>query len=528
MSPRHPANLDDPAPPARAVVASYNPDARAAGAAALDDGGNDFDAFVATTLVEYVVAPGVTSLAGPLTALAFHAATGERAYLDAELDHVADRAGMWAPGEPAGKGVMVPGALPGLAALHARHGALPWPRLVQPAIDLAERGFAIDDGYAAMIAYRAAALGSSQHGRRTFFRAGEPLPAGAVLRQPELADLLRRIAADGAAAMQTGAWAARCVAAVQERGGRMQASDLAGYRPRWLPPRHVRYRGFDVFGAAGRSYGGMWTLSALQALAHGEVAPGPHFTADPERLERMVRVALALWDEPALFDTAVLDSDERAAAQLSPAAGRAVWQRALGAAPTTAPDRRGSHSFHVVVVDRHGNAVTGTNTINSVPWADGVFVDGVPLTNFMAHEGNATRPGERRRTPMSSHLVFDGGRLFAAAGTFNSSLMEAGWQLLVNALDHRATALAAATLPRFGTFAFDDDDPGRARGALWLDPAVDAAVVDRLRRRGLAFEQQGGFVDTGSGAIVLRAADGTVTAGLLPLAGYDGLPTYRR
>ncbi|MFN6196517.1 MAG: hypothetical protein ACK5BN_22155, partial [Planctomycetota bacterium] len=75
---------------------------------------------------------------------------------------------------------------------------------------------------------------------------------------------------------------------------------------------------------------------------------------------------------------------------------------------------------------------------------------------------------------------------------------------------------------------FADDDPGRARGALWLDPAVDAAVVERLRRRGLAFEQQGGFVDTGSGAIVLRAADGTVTAGLLPLAGYDGLPTYRR
>jgi gamma-glutamyltranspeptidase len=173
------------------------------------------------------------------------------------------------------------------------------------------------------------------------------------------------------------------------------------------------------------------------------------------------------------------------------------------------------------VVDDEGNAITGTNTINSLPWGESVFVDGVPLTNTLSHVGTKTRPGERRLTPMSSHLVFQDGRLRIVSGTFNSSLLEGGFQLLVSTIDFNLTAKQAATLPRFGTFSFDDDKPDSSSGKMWLDLAVSKEIVDELRKRGLEFEQDSPFVDTGSGAIVILADDGEVDAALLPLAGHE-------
>jgi gamma-glutamyltranspeptidase len=172
-------------------------------------------------------------------------------------------------------------------------------------------------------------------------------------------------------------------------------------------------------------------------------------------------------------------------------------------------------------VDQDGNAITGTNTINSLPWGDGVFVDGIPLTNALAHVGSATRPGERRLTPMSSHLVFQDGRLRIVSGTFNSSLLEAGFQLMVNAIDFNLSAKKATTLPRFGTFAFDDDQPDSSSGKMWLDPKISKEVVEELFERGLDFERESAFVDTGSGAIAILHEDGSVEAALLPLIGHE-------
>jgi len=231
-----------------AAIVSYNREARDAGKRILAEGGNAFDAFVAATLVEYVVAPGVTSLAGPLNALVYHQETDEKLYLDAELNHVADPDGIWSEGEPDGKGVMVPGALHGLESIHQRFGKLPWSRLVQPAIALARDGFPIDPIYSATIDYRAETLKSTPYGTKTFFRNGKSLQAGDQLVQPELAVFLEEVAQRGADAMYRGAWGERCVESVRMRGGRMDMQDLHNYRSQWLTPRRIRYRDCDVYG----------------------------------------------------------------------------------------------------------------------------------------------------------------------------------------------------------------------------------------------------------------------------------------
>lgn len=504
-----------------AIIASYNREARDAGKQILEEGGNAFDAFVAATLVEYVVAPGVTSLAGPLNALVYHQKINEKLYLDAELNHVADPEGMWSEGEVGGKGVMVPGALHGLESIHQRYGKLPWARLVQPAIALARDGFPIDPIYSATIEYRAETLKSTPYGTKTFFKNGKPLQSGERLVQPELAVFLEEVAQRGSAAMYRGAWGERCVETVRSRGGRMELQDLQNYRSRWLSPRHIRYRDCDVYGASGRSFGGAWSLLALKTLEHFDLSNGPHFSESTDRLEVMVRVAQTVWNEAWLYETENLDDDAKVESYLTAPHAAAVWERVRQELPADLPHRRGNHSYHIVVVDEEGNAITGTNTINSLPWGDGVFVDGVPLTNTLSHVGTKTRPGERRLTPMSSHLVFRDGRLKIVSGTFNSSLLEGGFQLLVNAIDFKLPAKQAASLPRFGTFSFDEEKPESSSGRMWLDLSVSKEIVDQLAERGLEFEQQSSFVDTGSGAIAILADDGSVDAALLPLVGHE-------
>lgn len=504
-----------------AVIASYNREARDAGKQIFKEGGNAFDAFVAATLVEYVVAPGVTSLAGPLNALVYHQETDEKLYLDSELNHVADPEGMWSEGEVGGKGVMVPGALHGLESIHQRYGKLPWARLVQPAIALARDGFPIDPIYSAAIEYRAETLKSTPYGTKTFFKHGKPLQSGERLVQPELAVFLEEVAQRGSAAIYRGAWGERCVETVRSRGGRMELQDLHNYRSRWLSPRLIRYRDCDVYGASGRSFGGAWSLLALKTLEHFDLSNGPHFSESTDRLEVMVRVAQTVWNEAWLYETENLDDDAKVESYLTAPHAAAVWERVRQELPADLPHRRGNHSYHIVVVDEEGNAITGTNTINSLPWGDGVFVDGVPLTNTLSHVGTKTRPGERRLTPMSSHLVFRDGRLKIVSGTFNSSLLEGGFQLLVNAIDFKLPAKQAASLPRFGTFSFDDEKPDYSSGKMWLDLSVSKEIVDQLAERGLEFEQQSSFVDTGSGAIAILADDGSVDAALLPLVGHE-------
>lgn len=511
---------------ARAVVASYNPQAREAAKKVLEAGGNAFDAFIAATLVEYVVAPGVTSLAGPITALTYHKRSGEVWFLDAEMNHASDLNGMWKEGEPAGKGVMVPGALRGLEAIHKRYGTQTWESLVEPAIELAENGFEISELYQALIQYRKDSLGSTVYGAKTFFRNGKPLVAGDRLFQPELAAFLRGVARGGADAMYEGEWAKKFVQVVRERGGLMTEADLRRYQAHWRTPRSIIYRGYKVYGSAGRSIGGAWSLLALKTIENYEIGKGPHFSVAADPLEVMVRVARTVWSEEWFNNPHNLDNGDAFERFVSPEYAVRLWERVKGQLAKPTPRLRGSHSYHVVIVDGEGNAISGTNTINSLPWGDRVFVDGIPLTNFISHLGLATRPGERRMTPMSSHIVLKDGRLKSVSGNFNSSLIEAGFQILVNVLDYNLPGETAAHLPRFGTFPLNLETKAQDFNKNWLDPSVSKEIVEELRRRGLEFEQGGPNVDTGSGAVVTIGEDGSVEGGLLPLDGHDGTPTY--
>jgi gamma-glutamyltranspeptidase len=207
--------------------------------------------------------------------------------------------------------------------------------------------------------------------------------------------------------------------------------------------------------------------------------------------------------------------------RLTPGHTKAIWDRVHQVLPPGGAARRGSHSYHIIVVDRHGNVATGTNTIQSLPWGDGTFVQGIPLVQT-GYLPSRSGPGERRVDALTMHLGFRDGNFRFATGAVTAALLETNLQFLLNLIDYDLPPHEAASLPRFGTFPHD------LRGKLdegsnWLDPAIPDEVVRQLESRHLSFVRKGPLVgtglDTGLGAIVAVQRDGSLAGATAPWPG---------
>jgi gamma-glutamyltranspeptidase/glutathione hydrolase len=133
----------------------------------------------------------------------------------------------------------VPGAVAGLAAAHEAYASLPWARLLEPAIRLAQEGIELTRSQAYLHAILDLILRHTEDGRRMYGRGDERLGPGDVLRLPDLAATLERLAEHGADDLYRGELAGRIVDHQRERGGQVSARDLADYRVIWRRPSRV-------------------------------------------------------------------------------------------------------------------------------------------------------------------------------------------------------------------------------------------------------------------------------------------------
>jgi gamma-glutamyltranspeptidase/glutathione hydrolase len=497
------------------IVISYHPEAREAGEAVLRAGGNAFDAFVAAVAAENVLAEGASSLAGPLGVLVYRAEDGLTEYLDADLnDPLESRPRRVWKGRSPGEVILVPGAPAGLEALSTKYGRLPFGEALRPAVELAADGFTVNNMMALCIKERAELLKESGYGRATFFRDGKPLVAGETIRQPEVADFLRTLGREGSAYVYNGDWGDEFLSTVEAHGGTLTARDLREYGAKWCEPWTTTYRGHTLRSSSGRSYGGLWVLLALRTLEHSNLPQTPRYWEDASCLETLIRVMRQTWSEPDIFNPRVMGDPEAVGPLLTAEYARSIWERVRDKAPHNFMGFAGSHSYHLTVRDDAGNIASGTTTIESLPWADGIFVQGVPLSAAGRIPWN-TRPGERRLSPFSIHFAFQEGRPRFAVGSFNNSMVETSFQLLVKLIHYGMSAQDAASTPRVGTF------PERATAwrlpirldQNWLDPRVDGEVVKELKRRGIKVKATG-IIDTGLG-VAMRVGPGDEVEGAL-------------
>jgi gamma-glutamyltranspeptidase len=244
----------------------------------------------------------------------------------------------------------------------------------------------------------------------------------------------------------------------------------------------------------------------------------PHYWENAETLEQMIRISRQVWSEPDIFDHQVLSDTEAVQALLTAEYSSSIWERVRSKAPHNFMGVAGSHSYHIIVTDDEGNIASGTTTIESDPWAHGIFIEGIPLTSGARIPWH-TEPGERRLSPFSIHLACQDGRPRFATGSFSNSIVETSFQFLVKLIDYQMTARDAVSTPRFGTF------PNHANSlkvvalkldSNWLDPRVDSSIVKALKARGIKVKQKGP-VETGLGVAIRIEPGGETEGNIAPI-----------
>jgi gamma-glutamyltranspeptidase/glutathione hydrolase len=416
------------ATPPAAAIASAHPLATAAGFEVLDAGGNAFDAAVAVGAALAVVEPYGSGLGGGGFWLLHRAADGfqvmldgrERAPLAADRDLYLDAEGRPVPALSLDGALAagIPGTPAALAHLAQHYGRLPLARSLAPATRLAREGFPVDAQYRRLAEWRAPVLRRSPAAAAQFLMAGEVPPEGHTIRQPELAGTLDALALGGHAGFYAGPVAMALVAGVRAAGGIWTPADLEQYRALERAPIIADYRGWRLVSAAPPSSGGILLAEMLQMLAGFDLealdpAARAHLLA--EVMRRAYRDRSTHLGDPDFVEVPV--------ARLTHplyAAGLARDIDPDRASPSVGcePPPGGTNTSHYSILDREGNRIAATLSINT-PFGSGLVPagTGVLLNNEMddfsvkpdtpnayglvGGAANAIAPGKRMLSSMS-------------------------------------------------------------------------------------------------------------------------------
>ncbi|WP_372659469.1 gamma-glutamyltransferase family protein [Hydrogenophaga sp.] len=516
----------------RTAVAAANPLATDAGLQVLRAGGSAVDAAIAVQMVLALVEPQSSGIGGGAFLL-HHDGKRVQAFDGRETAPAAATEGLFlqTDGTPmpfmqavvGGRSVGVPGTLRMLELAHRQHGRLPWAQLFEPAIALAEQGFAVSPRLFASLQAETALQKDPVAAAYFYQTDGQAHPVGHVLRNPELAAVLRQIARQGAQALHQGPVAQAIVNAVHKHPGNpgtMSLGDLANYQARerepicqtWSPRQHtLRLCGFPPPSSGALAIGQI--LGLLARTPSGKVplentAPSPDWLHDYTEASRLAFAdrALYLGDPDFVAPPAGSWSSLLAPRYLDERA-RLIGPRRMGEAPAgqpmgeqsawaAMPDQPEHGTSHVSIVDGWGNALAMTTTIESAFGArlmvntgagrNGGFLLNNELTDFSFSPrdaqgrpvANRVEPGKRPRSSMSPTLVFDAdsGALLMSAGSPGGSLIiHFTAKTLLGVMQAGLPPQTAIDLPNFASTG----------GPVLLEAGrFSASTVDALQQRG--------------------------------------------
>lgn len=459
------------------MVVAAHPLAADVGARVLAEGGHAIDAMVAVQTVLNLVEPQSSGIGGGAF-LVFHDATNqtvttfdgrETAPIDATPDQFLDADGAprrWPDVVPGGLSVGTPGTLALMAHAHARYGRMVWSELVAPAIRLASDGFVVTPRLAeSLTGYGGARLRQFPAASAYFFPDDEPLKAGQRLKNPAFANTLSLIAAEGPDAFYKGSIGSQIVDAVQQskvNPGRLQATDFEAYEVIERPAVCTAYRAHRICGMGPPSSGALTVAQTLGILSAFDLSQYAHTDAEPWHLfVEASKLAYAdrnrymadsdFVDVPVegLIDPEYLSSRATRIAMDSvlstPVAPGQPPQTDLAWASDQSAERPGTS--HVSIVDRDGNAVSLTTTIES-GFGSGLMVGGFLLNNELTdfsfapeHDGRAVanhvEPRKRPRSSMAPTVIYgpDGRVKYILGSPGGSRIINYVAQTIVSLID---------------------------------------------------------------------------------------------
>lgn len=464
----------------QAMVVSAQHLATQVGLDVLKRGGNAVDAAVAVGYALAVVHPCCGNIGGGGFML-IHLANGKDVFLDfrekaplkAGPNIFQDDKGNVVPGKSTGTylGVGVPGTVMGMEEALKKYGRLSRQQVIAPAIKLAKEGYVLQQGDVNILDQRTKDFAKYPNVAATFLKDGKPYQPGDRLVQPQLAKTLEEISKGGADAFYHGDIARKVVEASDANGGLLSMKDFADYSVQWDKPIRCGYRGYTVVSDPPPSSGGVTVCQILKLLApyplknwgYGSTR-ALHFTIEAER--RAFADRNNYLGDPAFVKNPIdiLLSDKhidqlRATIDPAKATPSTEIKGSLGAT-------EGTNTTSYSVVDKHGNAVAVTYTINylfgvgQIAGDTGFFLNnemddftskpGVPNTfGLVQGKANQVEGGKRPLSSMAPTIVLKDGKLFMVTGSpGGSTIITTVMQSITNVIDYGMNMQQAVNAPR--------------------------------------------------------------------------------
>ncbi|MDQ3682670.1 MAG: gamma-glutamyltransferase [Bacteroidota bacterium] len=498
------------------AVASAHPLASKVGVEIMKKGGNAVDAAIAIQLALAVVYPNAGNLGGGGFMVA-RLANGETVALDyremapasAHRDMYLDASGNVIPDKslrgPSSSGV--PGTVSGLFE-SMKYAKLPFTTLIQPAIILAEKGFVITER-------EASSFNGLQDQLRKYNTADNvftktiPWIVGDTLIQTDLANTLKRMRDNGTAGFYEGETARLLTEEMKRGNGYITLQDLKNYKAKWRTPHSFSYKGYTVIGMPMPSSGGV-LLHQMLKMVEDKPLPSYGF-ASVQAVQLMTEVERRAYADRSQYmgdadfynvpvSTIVSDAylKNRMKNYDSLKAGNSELIK-----PGTVPFTQSEETTHLSVIDKEGNAVSVTTTLNdsygskTVVGGGGFFLNdemddfsvkpGVPnMYGAIGGEANAIAPGKRMLSSMTPTIVLQNGKPFLVVGTPGGTTIPTSvFQTIVNIIDFGMSADEAVNKPKFHHQWLPD--------SLYIEKTFSYTIRPALEKMGYKLKERGGI-----------------------------------
>ncbi|USD66152.1 gamma-glutamyltransferase [Vibrio sp. SCSIO 43136] len=505
------------------MVSATNPYVANVGYETLKKGGNAVDAMVAMQMVMSVVEPDMTGIGGGTFALMYNNKTGDFTALDgreeapssATPDMFVENGQAISRNEILGpRSVAIPGTLRLLYSSHQTYGALPWSELLQPAIELASQGYAMNSYTYDIVVREQSRLIKDPEVRAMYWQGEEIKPTGTLMTNPQMANTLKMIASQGDSYLYGGELGKRIVNTINQRleddQPKLSLQDFESYQVKQRNVIKSDYRGHNIVSFGYPTSGGLMVAQTLKLLEAYPISSMSISSAEPwrlmveaMRLTRADRIAYAgdpdfvQSDTQQLLSQAYLDRRR----SLIPVQGAAKQDPKAGVLEAPMPaEHQGFESQdtgHISIVDGQGNAIAMTSTVGTGMGA-GIMVDGVLLNAQMANfsttpeinskvVNNSIQPGKRPRSAITPVMVTDDkDKLRLVVGSPGSSQIP-GYVLkvIVGVLDWGLSAQQAIDLPniQYGT-KIDRTKPYNPKGLLVEKKTFAETLVPEFMQQG--------------------------------------------
>ncbi len=530
----------------QAAVVSARIEASEAGKTVMMQGGNAYDAMVATSFALTVVYP----VAGNITGggfFVYRTAAGETGTLDyremaplkATKDLFLDDKGNVVPklSTLGGLAVGIPGAVAGILEVHRKMGSLPLEQLLAPAIKLAEEGYIVTEKQARSFK-RYRDLFIEVNGEDTFF-AQEHKAGDRIVNLP-LARTLKAIAAKGNAGFYKGWVAEAMVNKTQATGGILSHEDLMAYQPKWRDPIQFSYKDLNIISMAPPSSGGICLSQMMQMVAPYDLKSMGHNTT--ESMHLMIEAERRSYADRSHFlgdpdfvsvpQAHLIDPSYIAERMQNYSADNATLSKDVSHGDIIVVES--DETTHFSIVDKEGNAVSVTTTLNGA-YGSKVYVDeiGVFMNNEMddfsskpgtpnmfgltGSEANSIAPKKRMLSSMTPSIVEKNNQLYMVVGTpGGSTIITSVFQTILNVYEHGMEMQEAVAAPRFHHQWLPD--------VVVLEPdAFDENVIKSLKDKGHNIEAKYSRIIGKVDAILME--NGNISIGADP-RGDDAAATF--